>query len=116
QLPAAREATLGAAQGHTRTGICRGVTVAEVAGFSVSPLAGFLMALDTALNWLGIGNPKHGAGGIVRLATDLAFGKQTGTYVSAKNARPLMPVAPADSEEARRHLWEKTTEMLARFC
>ena len=47
QLPAAREAPLGAAQGNTRTGISRGNIEAEVAGFSVSPLDGFLMSLDT---------------------------------------------------------------------
>ncbi|NKJ07143.1 hypothetical protein [Rhizobium sp. SG741] len=51
----------------------------------------------------------------MRLATDPAFGKQTGAYVSAKSARLLTPVARADNEEARRQLWEKTTETLSRF-
>ena len=40
QLPAAREAPLGAAQGDNRTGIGRGVTVTEVDGF--------LMSLDSS--------------------------------------------------------------------
>ena len=36
------------AQGDTRTGVGQGITVAEVNGFSVSPLGGFLMSLDLA--------------------------------------------------------------------
>jgi NAD(P)-dependent dehydrogenase (short-subunit alcohol dehydrogenase family) len=87
-------------------------------GFNVTGLGrelSFARPLAGLLTWLGIGNPERGAGAIIRLATDPAFGKQTGTYISAKNARLLTPVAPADNEEARRQLWEKTTEMLARF-
>ncbi|AMJ60147.1 SDR family NAD(P)-dependent oxidoreductase [Bosea sp. PAMC 26642] len=87
-------------------------------GFNVTGLGRelhFARPLATVLNWLGIGNPERGAGGIVRLATHQGFGQQTGAYVSARNARPLTPVTPADSEEARRQLWEKTTETLARF-
>ena len=87
-------------------------------GFNVTGLGrelSFARPLTKLLNRLGIGNPERGAGGIVWLATDPAFGKQTGAYVSAKNARPLTPVAPADNEEARRQLWEKTTETLSRF-
>jgi DNA replication protein DnaC len=49
QLSPAREAPLGATQGNTRTGSSRGVTVAEVAGFSVSQLDGFLMSLDNGV-------------------------------------------------------------------
>jgi hypothetical protein len=52
------EAPLRAAQGDTRTGTGRGVTVAEVAGFSVSPLAGFLMSLDRKLR---VENKKAGS-------------------------------------------------------
>lgn len=87
-------------------------------GFNVTWLGrelSFARPLAAVLNWLGIGNPERGAGGIVRRATDSAFGKQTGAYVSAKNARPLTPVAPADSEEVRRQLWERTAEILSRF-
>lgn len=87
-------------------------------GFNVTGLGrelGFARPLATVLNWLGIGNPERGAGGIIRLATDPAFGNQTGTYVSAKDARPLTPVAPVDNKEARRLLWEMTTEILSRF-
>jgi NAD(P)-dependent dehydrogenase (short-subunit alcohol dehydrogenase family) len=87
-------------------------------GFNVTGLGrelSFARPLARLLTWFGVGNPERGAGGIIRLATDPAVGKQTGAYVSAKSARLLTPVAPADSEEARRQLWEKTTEMLARF-
>jgi NAD(P)-dependent dehydrogenase (short-subunit alcohol dehydrogenase family) len=87
-------------------------------GFNVTGLGrelGFARPLAGVLNWLGIGNPERGAGGIIRLATHPAFGNQTGAYVSAKDARLLTPVAPADSEEARRQLWAKTTEILSRF-
>ena len=87
-------------------------------GFNVTGLGrelSFARPLAGVLNWLGIGNPERGAGAIVRLATHQAFGRQSGAYVSAKNARLLTPVAPADSKEVRRQLWEKTTETLSRF-
>lgn len=87
-------------------------------GFNVTGLGrelGFAHPLTGLLTWIGIGNPKRGAGGIVTLATDPAFGKQTGAYVSAKRARLLTPIAPADNEEARRQLWEKTAETLSQF-
>jgi NAD(P)-dependent dehydrogenase (short-subunit alcohol dehydrogenase family) len=87
-------------------------------GFNVTGLGrelSFARPLAVVLNWLGIGNPERGAGGIVRLATHQAFGQQSGAYISVKNACHLTPVAPANSEEARRYLWEKTTEALSRF-
>lgn len=87
-------------------------------GFNVTGLGrelSFARPLAAMLNWLGIGNPERGAGAIVRLATHPAFGKQTGAYVSVKNTRLLTPVTPADSEDARRQLWKKTTDILSRF-
>ena len=87
-------------------------------GFNVTSLGrelGFSGPLARVLKWLGIGNPEHGAGVIVRLATAPDFGLQTGAYISVKNARPLTPVAPADSEQARRQLWDTTAEALSRF-
>lgn len=86
-------------------------------GFNVTGLGrelSFAGPLAKVLNALGIGNPARGAGAIVRLATDEAFGQATGGYVSVTLGR-LTPVAPADSETARRHLWEGTAEILARF-
>jgi NAD(P)-dependent dehydrogenase (short-subunit alcohol dehydrogenase family) len=87
-------------------------------GFNVTGLGrelSFARPVAGVLTWLGIGNPERGAGAIVRLATDPAFGTQTGAYVAAKRARLLKPVASADNEAARRQLWEKTTETLSRF-
>jgi NAD(P)-dependent dehydrogenase (short-subunit alcohol dehydrogenase family) len=87
-------------------------------GFNVTGLGrelSFARPLATMLNWLGIGNPERGAGAIVRLATHQEFGQQSGAYVSVKNSYHLTPVAPANSEEARRQLWQKTTETLSRF-
>jgi DNA replication protein DnaC len=47
QLPPAREAPLGAAQGQHGTGSGRGAGVTGVAGFSASPEAGFRMSFDS---------------------------------------------------------------------
>jgi NAD(P)-dependent dehydrogenase (short-subunit alcohol dehydrogenase family) len=87
-------------------------------GFNVTGLGrelGFSRPLAAVLNWLSIGNPKRGAGIIVQLAIDPEFGQRSGEYVSVKNAHPLTPVAPADSEEARRQLWDSTSKTLSRF-
>jgi NAD(P)-dependent dehydrogenase (short-subunit alcohol dehydrogenase family) len=87
-------------------------------GFNVTGLGrelGFARPLATVLNWLRVGDPERGAGLIVRLATDPAFGERNGRYVSTSKALPTTPVAPANSEEARRQLWEKTTATLSRF-
>jgi len=87
-------------------------------GFNVTGLGrelGFARPLANVLNRLGIGNPERGAGIIVRVATDPAFGQLNGVYVATNKAHPLIPVAPANSEEARRRLWAKTAETLSRF-
>jgi NAD(P)-dependent dehydrogenase (short-subunit alcohol dehydrogenase family) len=86
-------------------------------GFNVTGLGrelGFARPLATVLNWLGIGNPANGARIIGRLAGDPAFQQQTGAYI-AKSGRPLAPIAPANSEEVRRQLWDVTAAALARF-
>lgn len=87
-------------------------------GFNVTGLGrelGFAAPLAGVLKWLGIGNPERGAAIIVRLATDPAFARRTGAYVSAKDARGLKPVSPADSDAARQQLWSATGLALARF-
>ncbi|MEB1530521.1 SDR family NAD(P)-dependent oxidoreductase [Xanthomonas sp. WHRI 7945] len=86
-------------------------------GFNVTGLGrelGFARPLARLLHGLDIGNPQRGADGIVRLAIDPAFGSQTGAYVTA-NARPLAPWGPANSDAARRHLWDATAKILSRF-
>ena len=87
-------------------------------GFNVTSLGRelrFAGGLAKILSWLNIGNPQRGAGIIVRLATDPAFGELTGAYISVKNDRLLTPVGPANSEERRRLLWKMTSEVLSRF-
>lgn len=87
-------------------------------GFNVTGLGrelGFARPLAWMLNLLRIGNPDHGAAIIVRLATDPAFGEVSGQYISAKNARQLAPVSPANSDEARRQLWRVTSQALGAF-
>ena len=85
-------------------------------GFNVTGLGrelGFAAALSHVLNWLKIGDPRRGAGIIVRLATDPAFGVTSGAYVSVRNARPLTPIPPGDDVGARQGLWSLTAELLA---
>lgn len=87
-------------------------------GFNVTGLGrelGFSGVLGKTLNWLNIGDPARGAGIVVRLATDPAFGLRTGAYVSVRNAADLTPVAPANSATERRALWETTAQLLSRF-
>jgi len=85
-------------------------------GFNVTGLGrelGFAAPLERVLNWLGIGDPRHGAGIIVRLSTDPAFGSVTGGYFAAKDAKPLLPGPPADDANARQELWTATSALLA---
>lgn len=85
-------------------------------GFNVTGLGrelSFARPLAWALKWLGVGNPKNGAGIIARLATDPEFGWRTGEYVSVKNARHLTPATPANDEEARLKLWNITAQSLS---
>src|SRR5882757_4552649 len=68
-------------------------------GFNVTGLGrelSFAAPLERILSWLKIGNPRRGAGIIVRLATDPAFTTVSGGYFSFNMAKPLTPVAPAD--------------------
>jgi hypothetical protein len=50
----------------------------------------------------------------VRLATDPELGANTGHYVS-KKAKRLTPIAPGDTEELRRSLWEFTGDVTSAF-
>lgn len=84
-------------------------------GFNVTGLGrelGIAASLERVLNWLSIGDPRRGAGIVVRLATQPAFGSESGGYYSVKDARPLQPVPPADSLAARQELWSATSDLL----
>jgi NAD(P)-dependent dehydrogenase (short-subunit alcohol dehydrogenase family) len=75
------------------------------------PLAGLLERL---LHALRIGDPRHGAGIIVRLATDPAFAETTGGYFSVKDAAPLPCPEPGRSTGIQADLWESTAALLDR--
>jgi len=84
-------------------------------GFNVTGLGrelSFAAPLERILSWLKIGNPRRGAGIIVRLATDPAFTTVSGGYFSFNMAKPLTPVAPADDSRARMDLWKITAQTL----
>ncbi|RYJ31392.1 short-chain alcohol dehydrogenase [Streptomyces sp. L-9-10] len=74
------------------------------------PLAG---VLEKALTRLGVGDPRRGAGIIVRLATDPALAGTTGGYYSVKDAEPLLCPEPGRGEVIQRELWERTATLLA---
>ncbi|UVK44864.1 SDR family NAD(P)-dependent oxidoreductase [Mesorhizobium sp. AR07] len=87
-------------------------------GFNVTGLGRelwFAAPLERLLTWLGIGNPKRGAGIIVRLASDPAFAETTGGYYSVNDARPLVPLAPGGDRQAQQTLWQATAERVAPF-
>ncbi|MCW2630564.1 SDR family NAD(P)-dependent oxidoreductase [Mycobacterium sp.] len=75
------------------------------------PFAGLLERL---LHALRIGDPRRGAGIIVRLATDPAFGETTGGYFSVKDAAPLPCPEPGRSKGIQVDLWETTAALLDR--
>jgi NAD(P)-dependent dehydrogenase (short-subunit alcohol dehydrogenase family) len=79
------------------------------------PFAGLLERL---LHVLRIGDPRRGAGIIVRLATDPAFAETTCGYFSVKNATALRCPEPGRSNRIQADLWETTASMLNRvvFC
>lgn len=71
----------------------------------------FAATLERILHSVNIGNPRHGAGLIVRLATE--SGRESGAYYSGRTARRITPVAPANDPGARYKLWQATAELLS---
>lgn len=69
--------------------------------------------LQRVLNTLRIGDPRKGAGIIVRLATDPALAGTTGGYFSARDARPLQCPEPGREPRVQRELWDATAALLA---
>ncbi|MEU3414552.1 SDR family NAD(P)-dependent oxidoreductase [Streptomyces sp. NPDC006658] len=69
--------------------------------------------LERVLRTLRIGDPRKGAGIIVRLATDPALTGTTGGYFSVDGARPLQCPAPGRDPRVQRELWDATTALLA---
>jgi NAD(P)-dependent dehydrogenase (short-subunit alcohol dehydrogenase family) len=77
------------------------------------PFAGIL---ERVLHAMRIGDPRRGAGIIVRLATDPAFADTTGGYFSAKDAKPLTCPEPGRSQRIQADLWEATASLLDGVC
>jgi NAD(P)-dependent dehydrogenase (short-subunit alcohol dehydrogenase family) len=71
----------------------------------------FAAALEKILHGLRLGDPRRGAGIIVRLATDPAFAETTGGYFSV-NAKPLACPEPGRGEAIQRELWDVTADLL----
>ncbi|MFC0541809.1 SDR family NAD(P)-dependent oxidoreductase [Kutzneria chonburiensis] len=84
-------------------------------GFNVSglgrelPLAG---ALEKILKVLRVGDPRRGAGIIVRLATDDVFAETTGGYFSVNGAQPLDCPDPGRGKEIQAELWNTTATLI----
>jgi NAD(P)-dependent dehydrogenase (short-subunit alcohol dehydrogenase family) len=86
-------------------------------GFSVSGLGRdlpFAGVLERLLRALRIGDPRRGAGIIVRLATHPAFAETTSGYFSVKDAAPLACPEPGRSARIQADLWETTATLLDR--
>ncbi|MGI5439264.1 SDR family NAD(P)-dependent oxidoreductase [Streptomyces shenzhenensis] len=70
-------------------------------------------ALQGILNTLRIGDPRRGAGIIVRLATDPAFARTSGGYFSVRDAKPLECPEPGRDPRVQQELWDETVALLA---
>jgi len=84
-------------------------------GFNVSGLGRdlpFAGVLERLLRALRIGDPRRGAGIIVRLATDPAFAETTSGYFSVKDAAPLACPEPGRSAGIQAELWDATATLL----
>ena len=73
------------------------------------PFAGVLAGILTRLK---IGDPRRGAGIIVRLATDPAFAGINGGFFAVESARPLECPEAGRDEAVQRALWDATAELL----
>jgi len=73
------------------------------------PLAGIL---EKVLKTLRVGDPRRGAGVILRLALEDAFAEVTGGYFSVKDARHLDCPEPGRGKEIQAELWDTTSALL----
>jgi len=69
--------------------------------------------LQRVLNALRIGDPRKGAGIIVRLATETAFAHASGGYFSVRDARPLECPEAGRDPRVQKELWDETVALLA---
>jgi NAD(P)-dependent dehydrogenase (short-subunit alcohol dehydrogenase family) len=73
------------------------------------PLSGIL---EKFLTRLKIGDPRNGAGILVRLATDPEFGEITGGYFAVKDNESLECPLPGRDESLQHTLWKATAELI----
>jgi NAD(P)-dependent dehydrogenase (short-subunit alcohol dehydrogenase family) len=86
-------------------------------GFNVTGLGRelwFAGVLERFLSFFGVGDPRRGAGIIVRLALDPGLAGKTGGYYSV-DAAPLNPVAPGGDAELQKKLWDITKGLLEKW-
>ena len=84
-------------------------------GFNVTGLGrelGFAAPLEKILTWLHIGNPRRGAGLIVKLATDRSFAERSGGYYTVRGTRALTPTHPGDDPGWQSRLWTETERLI----
>ncbi|KAF9284471.1 hypothetical protein BGZ88_009954 [Linnemannia elongata] len=84
-------------------------------GFNATGLGrelSFAAPLKWILNTLNIGDPRRGAGIIVRLATDPDYQSVSGGYYSVK-AKLQTPISPGDDPDSQHELWNVTAGLLA---
>ncbi|HEY9424309.1 MAG TPA: SDR family NAD(P)-dependent oxidoreductase [Microterricola sp.] len=84
-------------------------------GFNVTGLGrelGFAAPLEKILTHLHIGDPRRGAGLIVKLATDSCFAGQSGGYYTVKGTKRLIPIHPGDDAGWQEQLWTDTEHLL----
>jgi NAD(P)-dependent dehydrogenase (short-subunit alcohol dehydrogenase family) len=85
-------------------------------GFNVTglgrelPFAGILARILTGLR---VGDPRVGAGIVVRLATDPAFAGITGGFFAVEDAKPLECPEAGRGEAVQRALWDATAKLVA---
>ncbi|WP_329378057.1 SDR family NAD(P)-dependent oxidoreductase [Streptomyces sp. NBC_01716] len=84
-------------------------------GFNVTGLGRDLpgsAVLHRVLSTLRVGDPRRGAGIILRLVTDPAFASTSGGYFSVRDAKPLQCPEPGRGEQVQRQLWSETVSLL----
>ncbi|MEV7082166.1 SDR family NAD(P)-dependent oxidoreductase [Streptomyces sp. NPDC093516] len=84
-------------------------------GFNVTGLGRDLpgsAVLERVLKLLRVGDPRKGAGIIVRLATDPAFARTSGGYFSVRDAAPLPCPEAGRDEQIQRELWTQSSSLL----
>lgn len=84
-------------------------------GFNVTGLGrelGFAAPLERLLTRFRIGNPRRGAGLIVKLATHPSFTGKNGGYYTVNGTKRLIPTHPGNDVVWQSRLWTETERLL----